>query len=257
MRDRLARVLLLVPAAFCLMGLLAAWVALPNMNDALRGVQPSAGRAADPAPAREALRFRSDSGATLYAAGLPRFRSNFVRDGVIAALLANDVDALRDQLRHAAAKQGTRRDGFSGEEPGKIPHEDPPVELNGHSTLYSACDTTALFVIGAFELLRWTAGHPLTGAHSAAADPGALGAARPPASQLAQSADWRWLRPHVQRAVAYIGAHVGQDGLFAEDPALAGAERFALDVTYWKVRAGVVARWRRVGGALTAYMARR
>ena len=36
---------------------------------------------------------------------------------------------------------------FTGEEPGKIFHEYPGVEINGYSTLFNACDTTAMFLI--------------------------------------------------------------------------------------------------------------
>ncbi len=76
--------------------------------------------------------------------------------------------------------------------------------MNGRSTLYNACDTTALFIIGHEHYAR------LSG------------------SKLARDQ-----RPHIEAAVGYISTHLFDD-IFVEDPRLSGADHFALKVTYWK-----------------------
>lgn len=39
---------------------------------------------------------------------------------------------------------------------------------------------------------------------------------------------------NIRRAASYVQRHVNKDMLYFEDPALAGADDFALKVTYWK-----------------------
>src|SRR4029077_16515885 len=97
----------------------------------------------EPAVALAALRHRDG----LYQAGIPGYTSNFSRDGFTYGLLANDLDALRAQLRFSARHQGRRADPGTGEEPGKIHHELPGVKQDGLWTTYDACDSTALFLL--------------------------------------------------------------------------------------------------------------
>jgi hypothetical protein len=115
-------------------------------------------------------------------AGLPRFPRVFARDALMAGLLMDDPDTLFSTLRLATELQGRKRDPTTGEEPGKVRtsncvglcvrcmsgivlclwrcpcglqvfHEWPGVSLpNGKSTLYSACDTTLLYLIGMHRL---------------------------------------------------------------------------------------------------------
>lgn len=140
----------------------------------------------------------------IYRAADPGYPGNFSRDSIIAACLGGDVQALRAQVEYSARHQGTKIDGRSGEEPGKIHHELPAVEFNGASTAFNACDTTALFLSSI--------------------------------SQLYQAGDETVLRNfeyEITAGIDYVKRHV-RDGLFYEDPKLAGSERFGLRVTYWK-----------------------
>lgn len=146
--------------------------------------------------------------AALYSAGLPRYKSVFTRDSIISLMLLGNTTGMREQLLFSARRQGVKRDRATGEEPGKIPHEVPGAQLHGLSTLYSASDTTSLFLIG----LGWY-----------------LDNAPPGGSDLGTT-----LFPNALRAIAYIENHLDERGLFEEDPRHAGAERYALDVTYWK-----------------------
>jgi len=140
----------------------------------------------------------------LYQAAEPGYTANFSRDSLTYALLAEDVRALRAQIEFSARHQGRRRDPETGEEPGKIHHELPGVQMRGLWTTYNACDTTALFVIG----LGYLADH---------GDPGVA----------------RRYRSHLDRALEYLHEHIDDD-VFYEDTRQSGAERFALKVTYWK-----------------------
>lgn len=141
-------------------------------------------------------------GLTVYDAGLPRFPRNFTRDGIISALLFDDVKMMRDQLLFCALHQGARHDPHTGEEPGKIFHEFPGFPLRGLSTQFNGCDTTGLWLYG----LAWC-------------------------NDMALVAQ---LRPNIQKAIAYVRSHLREDGLFEEAPNYCGAEQFALKVTYWK-----------------------
>lgn len=144
-----------------------------------------------------------------YIAGLPSYPRNFSRDVILAGILAMDAGMLEGQIRIAAAHQGRRDDADSGEEAGKIHHELPGVPLPGRGrllTTYSACDTTALWLL-AVEAL------------------GVLDRER----QQAVLAD---CRKQLILAVAYLLRHI-QDDIFYEWPPF-GASRFCLKVTYWK-----------------------
>ena len=113
-----------------------------------------------------ALRFYprqgSDVGA-VPAAGLPWFQTLFGRDSLITSyqslhivpeLAANTLDVL-------ASLQGTRRDDFRDEEPGRILHELRFGELTAfeerpHSPYYGSADGTMLFLILLDEYERFT-----------------------------------------------------------------------------------------------------
>jgi glycogen debranching enzyme len=112
-----------------------------------------------------ALRFypREGSEGAVPAAGLPWFQTLFGRDSLITSyqtlhivpgLAAATLDVL-------ATLQGTRRDDFRDEEPGKIPHELRFGELTAfeerpHSPYYGSADGTMLFLILLDEYERWT-----------------------------------------------------------------------------------------------------
>jgi glycogen debranching enzyme len=112
---------------------------------------------------------------------------------------------LRDQLSFCAAKQGQKKNPYDGEEPGKIFHEYPGVELRGLSTQFNTCDATALFLMG------YEAYETMTGDKSLI---------------IRQ-------RKSIERGVEYILSHLDKD-LFIESPEFCDADSFALKVTYWK-----------------------
>lgn len=142
----------------------------------------------------------------LYQAGLPDFPRNFTRDSIISAILMKNSEMLKNQLLFSAKKQGTKKDPFTGEEPGKIFHEYPGVIWNQLNTKYNACDTTALFLIGHRVYQKLTNN-----------------------KSLAEEQ-----KENVISAVDYILSHLDKNYLFYEDPKFCGADRFALKVTYWK-----------------------
>lgn len=145
-------------------------------------------------------------GFTLYKAGLPKFPRNFSRDGIISGILMQNPKILYNQLDFCAKIQGREKNPYTGEEPGKIFHEYPPVEINEHSTLFNACDTTAMFLIGHEIYQTLTGDKSLAKKHA----------------------------KHIEKAAAeYILSHV-KDDLFIEDPGFCGSNEFALKVTYWK-----------------------
>jgi len=141
----------------------------------------------------------------LYSAGLPLFTPNFTRDSILASYLLQDPVMLRDQLIYSAVHQGRHPNALTGEEYGKIHHELPGAIMRGRSTLFNACDTTSLFLLG-HQWYREMCGDKGLGI------------------------SWR---SALSAAAQYIIAHV-QDGLFIEGPSFANAESFALRVTYWK-----------------------
>ena len=112
-----------------------------------------------------ALRFypRAGGEGAVPAAGLPWFQTLFGRDSLITSfqslhivpeLAANTLDVL-------ASMQGTRRDDFRDEEPGKILHELRFGELTAfkerpHSPYYGSADGTMLFLILLDEYERFT-----------------------------------------------------------------------------------------------------
>jgi len=146
-------------------------------------------------------------GIKLYYAGLPNFPKNFTRDSIISSILMKDTEMLKNQLIFCALKQGKKKGPITGEEPGKIHHEFPENQTyrENFSTLYNACDTTALFLIGHYFYQKLTNNKTLAE---------------------------KYLE-NIKKSVNYILLHLN-DGLFYEDPKFANAEKFALKVTYWK-----------------------
>ncbi len=151
----------------------------------------------------------------LYDAGHPGFPRNFSRDSIISAILMEDNEMLKNQLLRCAEKQGKASNPDTGEEKGKIFHEDPSVKINEKWTDFAACDTTAMFLIGLENYLNFSAD-----------------------KTLAES-----LKSNIEAAVEYIYRHTPKN-LFLEDPRYCGADNFALKVTYWKDSALI----QRVGG---------
>ena len=142
----------------------------------------------------------------VFQAGFPDFSSNFTRDSIISAIIMQDSEMLKNQLLLSAKKQGTKKNSFSGEEPGKIFHEYPGVILDGLNTEYNACDTTSLFLIGHKFYQKFSGDKTLAEIQ----------------------------KENINNAVNYILVHLDSNYLFYEDPKFCGAERFALKVTYWK-----------------------
>jgi glycogen debranching enzyme len=112
-----------------------------------------------------ALRFYPQEGseAAVPAAGLPWFQTLFGRDSLITSYqsLHVDPDLAATTLDVLASMQGTRRDDFRDEEPGKIPHELRFGELTAfkerpHSPYYGSADATMLFLILLDEYERFT-----------------------------------------------------------------------------------------------------
>lgn len=140
----------------------------------------------------------------------------FPRDLFTTAFLLDDKKLLEDTLLFAASHLGRKRNPDTAEEPGKVLHEFFGVNIprNGtmYNTLYCACDTTLLFLIGA--------------------------------ARYVQQADfsrhvWSYLVPKIILAWGYVDAHTDdagdffpQPGLFFDDPSSCGARDFALKATY-------------------------
>jgi glycogen debranching enzyme len=140
----------------------------------------------------------------IYKAAIPGYTSNFSRDSFTYGLLADDLDALEAQVAFSARFQGRKADPHTGEEPGKIHHEQPGLDLRDLQTTYNACDTTALFLLAIAHL-----------------------------AENGRSDVIARYREHIDRALEYIVSHL-YDGVFYEDTRQSGAKRFALKVTYWK-----------------------
>lgn len=140
-----------------------------------------------------------------YIAADPGYKQNVSRDSLTYGFLADDEEALLAQLVFSFRYQGVKKDPYSGEEPGKIHHQWPGVVMRDKETTYNACDTTALTLLAAAHLAEMD--HPeVLSAYG----------------------------PNIEAAIEYVYSHTGSDNLFREDARLAGAEEFALRVTYWK-----------------------
>jgi glycogen debranching enzyme len=100
--------------------------------------------------------------ATFLAAGAPWFFTLFGRDSLWAArmLLPLGTDLARGTLRTLAARQGTRTDPQTAEQPGKILHElrRAPLRLEGLTLpplYYGTIDATPLWVCLLHDAWRW------------------------------------------------------------------------------------------------------
>ncbi|SFF67426.1 Glycogen debranching enzyme (alpha-1,6-glucosidase) [Halobacillus alkaliphilus] len=96
-------------------------------------------------------------------AGLPWFGVPFGRDSLIAALqmLPFNSEIAKGTLRTLAQYQGTKKDAWRDEEPGKIMHEIRYGELARTGQIpftpyYGTVDATPLFVVLAVEYAKWT-----------------------------------------------------------------------------------------------------
>ncbi len=112
-----------------------------------------------------ALRFSAPAfaGQNLPAAGLPWFMSLFGRDSIITSLQALPFQPglAATTLRELASRQGSRRDDFRDEDPGRIMHEmrfgeTAAFEERPHSPYFGSADATPLFIVLLDEYERWT-----------------------------------------------------------------------------------------------------
>ncbi len=151
-------------------------VPTPNIGMSLQGWMNSAPQLRSSWPALEriyerslidlaALRFFSPfaPGEALPAAGLPWFMALFGRDSIFTSYQALPFvpELAAATLRVLAVRQGTRRDDFRDEEPGKILHEVRAGEMTAfeerpHSPYFGTSDATPLFLILLDEFERWT-----------------------------------------------------------------------------------------------------
>jgi glycogen debranching enzyme len=97
------------------------------------------------------------------AAGLPWFMTVFGRDSLITSLQALPFvpELARTSLVVLGTRQGTTRDDFRDEEPGRIMHEARLGEMTAfeerpHSPYFGTSDATPLFLILLDEYERWT-----------------------------------------------------------------------------------------------------
>jgi len=125
-----------------------------------------------------ALRFfsRYTPGDAVPAAGLPWFMAIFGRDSIFTSLQALPFipDLTSTTIRVLAMRQGTRRDDFRDEEPGKILHEARWGEMTAfeerpHSPYFGASDATPLFLVLIDEYERWSGKHELVKKYEAEA----------------------------------------------------------------------------------------
>ncbi|HUX67444.1 MAG TPA: glycogen debranching N-terminal domain-containing protein [Terriglobales bacterium] len=99
----------------------------------------------------------------IIAAGIPWFATIFGRDSLIAGYqsLLLHPQLAKETLRYLARHQGTQRDDWRDEEPGKILHELREGEMTRagempHSPYYGSVDATPLFLIVLDETYNWT-----------------------------------------------------------------------------------------------------
>jgi glycogen debranching enzyme len=130
-------------------------------------------------------------GEPVLSAGIPWYSTIFGRDAIITSLqtLPLNPGMARRTLRYLAARQGTREDPFTEEQPGKILHELRRGEMarSGeipHVPYYGTVDATPLWLILLHETWRWTGDAELS----------------------------RALLPHAERALAWIDRYGDLDG---------------------------------------------
>jgi len=146
----------------------------------------------------------------LYDAGTTDGRVRFglfPRDLLSTALMLRDANLLRESIRFSAHTIGRRLDPRTGEEPGRVLHEQNRFERDGYLSHYNAAETSQLLLAAAGD---WQGADP--------------DEARP--ILLA-------LRPALASAVSYVISHL-QGDLFLEDPRRCGADRYMAHATYWK-----------------------
>ena len=97
------------------------------------------------------------------SAGIPWYSTIFGRDAIITSLqtLPLNPGMARRTLRYLAARQGTREDPYTEEQPGKILHELRRGEMARageipHVPYYGSVDATPLWLILLHETWRWT-----------------------------------------------------------------------------------------------------
>ncbi|HXD95701.1 MAG TPA: glycogen debranching N-terminal domain-containing protein [Candidatus Acidoferrum sp.] len=102
-------------------------------------------------------------GQALPAAGLPWFMAVFGRDSILTSLQALPFtpELARTTLTVLGLRQGTVRDDFRDEEPGRILHESRAGEMTAfeerpHSPYFGSTDATPLYLILLDEYERWT-----------------------------------------------------------------------------------------------------
>jgi glycogen debranching enzyme len=102
-------------------------------------------------------------GQALPAAGLPWFMAVFGRDSILTSLqvLPFASELARTTLSVLGLRQGTVRDDFRDEEPGRIMHESRAGEMTAfeerpHSPYFGTSDATPLFLVLLDEYERWT-----------------------------------------------------------------------------------------------------
>ncbi|WP_085506076.1 amylo-alpha-1,6-glucosidase [Thalassobacillus devorans] len=100
---------------------------------------------------------------SFFVAGLPWFGVPFGRDSLIAALqmLPFQPEIARGTLKTMAHYQGTKKDSWRDEEPGKIMHEIRYGELANTGQIpftpyYGTIDATPLFLILLVEYVNWS-----------------------------------------------------------------------------------------------------
>ena len=125
------------------------------------------------------------------SAGIPWYSTIFGRDAIITSLqtLPLNPGMARRTLRYLAARQGTREDPFTEEQPGKILHEIRRGEMARageipHVPYYGSVDATPLWLVLLHETWRWTGDAELS----------------------------RELLPHAERALAWIDRYGDLDG---------------------------------------------
>ncbi len=110
-----------------------------------------------------ALQLQRREGKPLLAAGAPWFLTIFGRDTLMTSLMAG-IDGnwmAEGALQALGAMQGTRRDDFRDEEPGKIPHELRCDELTltgklPYSPYYGTQDASSLYCLTLWNAWRWS-----------------------------------------------------------------------------------------------------
>ena len=117
-----------------------------------------------------ALRFSplSMHGRSLPAAGLPWFMTMFGRDSIFTSLQALPFapELAATTLRALGERQGSRRDDFRDEDPGRILHEMRFGEMTAfeerpHSPYFGCADATPLYVVLLDEYALWTGDNKL------------------------------------------------------------------------------------------------